>query len=183
MKTSKSIKENKSTFQLSHLASLDRTGMISKSTSWRRLQEKAKTTLNMIWTNTRFSSYSLYSLRFKNQSPAQPSNHRDPIPTTPSYIAHPHPIDLNSQIDSLSLLQSQIKTSNQTDKHRHDTVSLLSFSLSNPSSLSYQSIKRPIGLWIGPPFTLWASMYSSRLDWVSPNYMFFFWAFLKKGKI
>ena len=39
--------------------SLDKTGIISKRTSCKRLQEKAKTMLKMIWTKARFSSYSL----------------------------------------------------------------------------------------------------------------------------
>lgn len=66
--------------------------MISKRTSSNRLQDKAKTTLNMIWTSTLFSSYSLYNLRFKNHSPAQPSKHNDPTTITPSYVALPQPI-------------------------------------------------------------------------------------------
>jgi hypothetical protein len=50
MKTSNVTKQNKSIFQFIHLACIERRGIISNRTSWRRLQEKAKTMLKRIWT-------------------------------------------------------------------------------------------------------------------------------------
>ncbi|KAI6679089.1 hypothetical protein NL676_039885 [Syzygium grande] len=76
--------------------------MISKRTSWRRLQEKAKTMFNMIKTMTLFSLYSLCRHQFRNQCPTQPSNSTDPTATNPSHITQPQPISLPQSIQNSS---------------------------------------------------------------------------------
>lgn len=86
------MRQKRSRCQLRKRACLERTGRISKRTSWKRLQEKAKTRPKRICTSARRSSYSLYSRRLRNHSPAQPSPTRDAPTTPPSYTTAPQPI-------------------------------------------------------------------------------------------